>query len=116
MPEAPIIIGDTEIERLDNYVYLDQNITAEHNIRREITRRNRAGWNSFNSIKAVLIATAGKSLRSQLFNSTVLPAMSYGSETWSLGQVTTIFLIFMVDEINGGGDIARMRNSMLCTI
>ena len=54
------------------------------NTTREITRRNRAGWNSFNSIKAVLIATTDKSLRSQLFNSTVLPAMSYGCETWSL--------------------------------
>jgi hypothetical protein len=84
VPQAPIIIGDTEIERVDNYVYLGQNITAEHNIRREITRRNRVGWNSFNSIKTVLIATTDKSLRSQLFNSTVLPAMSYGSETWSL--------------------------------
>ena len=71
-------------KRVDNYVYLGQNITAEHNIRREITRRNGAGWNSFNSIKTVLIATTDKSLRSQLFNSTVLPAMSYGSETWSL--------------------------------
>ena len=53
-------------------------------IRREITRRNRAGWNSFNSIKTVIIATTVKSLRSQLFNSTVLPAKSYGSEAWSL--------------------------------
>jgi hypothetical protein len=84
VPQARIIIGHTEIERVDNYVYLGQNITAEHNIRMEITRRNRAGWNSFKSIKTILIATTDKSLRSQLFNSTVLPAMSYGSKTWSL--------------------------------
>ena len=43
VPEAPITIGDTEIERVDNYVYLGQYIIAEYNIRREITRRNRAG-------------------------------------------------------------------------
>ena len=48
VPEAPIIIGDTETERVDKYVYLGQNIAAEHNIRREITRRNRAGWNPIN--------------------------------------------------------------------
>ena len=82
VPQAPIIIGDTEIERVDNYVYLGQNITAEHNIRREITRRNKAGWNSFNS-----------SLRSQLFNSTVLPAMSYGSETWPLTKADETRLV-----------------------
>ena len=70
--------------RVDNHVRLGQNITAERNIRRESTRTNRAGWNSFNSMKTVLIATTDKSLGSQLFNSTVLPAISYGSETWSL--------------------------------
>ena len=85
VPEAAIIIGVTEIEGVDNYVYLGQNITAEHNIRREITRRNRAGWNSFSSIKAVLIATTDKSLRSQLFNSTVLPAFrqNFSTPVWS---------------------------------
>ena len=37
VPETPIVIRDTETERVDNYVYPGQNITAEHNIRREIT-------------------------------------------------------------------------------
>ncbi|MFH4982022.1 hypothetical protein AB6A40_008731 [Gnathostoma spinigerum] len=43
-----------------------------------------AGWRAFNSIKEVLEKLSKPEDRALLFNSTVVPSMLYGSETWSL--------------------------------
>uniref|UniRef100_A0A914UZ82 Uncharacterized protein n=1 Tax=Plectus sambesii TaxID=2011161 RepID=A0A914UZ82_9BILA len=47
-------------------------------------RRKRAGWAAFSSIRTVIDSTKDVKLRAQLFDSTVLPALCYGAETWSL--------------------------------
>ncbi|XGW03556.1 hypothetical protein V3C99_015048 [Haemonchus contortus] len=47
-------------------------------------RRKKAGWAAYNSISNVIEHTRDDELRATLFNSTVLPALSYASETWSL--------------------------------
>ncbi|KAE9414589.1 hypothetical protein Angca_002656, partial [Angiostrongylus cantonensis] len=44
----------------------------------------RAAWGVFKSIDDVVKRTKNTRLRAQLFNSTVLPALTYASETWSL--------------------------------
>ncbi|KAG6940379.1 hypothetical protein G0U57_017518, partial [Chelydra serpentina] len=50
----------------------------------ELSRRIRAGWCVFNSIKDVLKGKIDKTTRKNIFNSAVLPAMLYGSEMWAL--------------------------------
>ncbi|KAE9417235.1 hypothetical protein Angca_004423, partial [Angiostrongylus cantonensis] len=44
----------------------------------------RAAWGAFESIEDVVKRTKNTRLRGHLFDSTVLPALTYASETWSL--------------------------------
>ncbi|KAE9420893.1 hypothetical protein Angca_003980, partial [Angiostrongylus cantonensis] len=44
----------------------------------------RAAWGAFKSIEDVVKRTKNTRLRAHLFDSTVLPALTYGSKTWSL--------------------------------
>ncbi|KAE9421817.1 hypothetical protein Angca_003092, partial [Angiostrongylus cantonensis] len=44
----------------------------------------RDGWGAFKSIEDVVKRTKNTRLRAHLFDSTVLPALTYASETWSL--------------------------------
>jgi hypothetical protein len=82
--DGVIWIGADEIEQVSSYIYLGQELTMDHAISRELARRCKAGWVSYASIATVVKTTNDQKLRAQLFNSTVLPAMIYGSETWSL--------------------------------
>ncbi|KAE9415872.1 hypothetical protein Angca_006950, partial [Angiostrongylus cantonensis] len=43
-----------------------------------------AAWRAFESIGDVVKRTKNTRLRAHLFNSTVLPVLTYASETWSL--------------------------------
>ncbi|KAE9421367.1 hypothetical protein Angca_007294, partial [Angiostrongylus cantonensis] len=44
----------------------------------------RAAWGALKSIEDVVKRTKNTRLRAHLFDSTVLPALTYASETWSL--------------------------------
>ncbi|KAE9417557.1 hypothetical protein Angca_008271, partial [Angiostrongylus cantonensis] len=44
----------------------------------------RAAWGAFKSIEDVVKRTKNTRLRAHLFDSTVLPALTYASETWSI--------------------------------
>ncbi|KAE9421505.1 hypothetical protein Angca_004774, partial [Angiostrongylus cantonensis] len=44
----------------------------------------RVAWGAFKSIEDVLKRTKNTRLRAHLFDSTVFPALTYASETWSL--------------------------------
>ncbi|VDM60422.1 unnamed protein product [Angiostrongylus costaricensis] len=50
----------------------------------ELSRRKRAVWRAFKSIGDAVKRTKNTRLRAHLFDSTVLPALTYASETWSL--------------------------------
>ncbi|CAM4600961.1 unnamed protein product [Leuciscus chuanchicus] len=79
-----IHIGQKEIEQVDSYVYLSQELTAGYKNNCELARRRRAAWVSYASIAEVVTNKADAPLHTHLFNSTVLPAMLYGAKTWSL--------------------------------
>uniref|UniRef100_A0A8C9S512 ribonuclease H n=1 Tax=Scleropages formosus TaxID=113540 RepID=A0A8C9S512_SCLFO len=78
-----IVVQGDEIEEVEEYVYLGQEVNMRRDMEKEISRRIRAGWKAFNSIKDVLKGKLDKTTRANLFNGTVLPAMLYGSETWA---------------------------------
>ena len=78
-----ITVGSDELEEVQDYVYLGQEVNMRRDMEKEISRRIRAGWKAFNSVKDVLKARLDKSTRAGLFNATVLPAMLYACETWA---------------------------------
>ncbi|KAK6736843.1 hypothetical protein RB195_019500 [Necator americanus] len=49
----------------------------------ELSKRRRAAWGAYKSIEDVVKKTRNTRLRSHLFNTTVLPALTYASETWA---------------------------------
>jgi len=81
-----VTIGTTPLEDVDNYIYLGRLVTVKNELRPEIARRRKAGWAAFGSIKDVIDETRDVQLRAHLFDSTVLPALCYGAETWSLNK------------------------------
>ncbi|XGW34761.1 hypothetical protein V3C99_018633 [Haemonchus contortus] len=56
----------------------------KNDLKSGLMRRKKAGWPAYNSIRNVIEHTRNDELRATLFNSTVLPVLSYASETWSL--------------------------------
>lgn len=72
--------------RTRQYVYLGQELSQDHQqgLAGEISRRIKAAWHIFNSISEVLKKLTDSTRRAQLFNSTVLPALLYGCQTWTL--------------------------------
>uniref|UniRef100_A0A914UV55 Endonuclease-reverse transcriptase n=1 Tax=Plectus sambesii TaxID=2011161 RepID=A0A914UV55_9BILA len=81
---TPITVGAMQLEHVNEYVYLGRLINSQNKLKPELARRRRAGWAAFSSIRTVIDSTKDVKLRAQLFNSTVLPALCYGAETWSL--------------------------------
>ncbi|KDR02408.1 Putative uncharacterized transposon-derived protein F52C9.6 [Zootermopsis nevadensis] len=81
---APVAVGAFQLEDVKEYVYLGLLITAQNELKPGLARRRRAGRAAFGSIRSVIDATRDVELRAELFDSTVLPALCYCAETWSL--------------------------------
>ncbi|PIO74625.1 hypothetical protein TELCIR_03365 [Teladorsagia circumcincta] len=72
------------IEEVSSYIYLIQAITMDNDLSIEIGRRRRAGWVTFNKYRDVLTdRRLDARVKARVFNTHVLPALMYGSETWS---------------------------------
>nr|CDJ96569.1 uncharacterized protein LOC100502416 [Haemonchus contortus] len=52
----------------------------------ELCRRKRSAWGPFKNIEGVVKKTKNIRLRAHLFDTAVLPALTYASETWTLGK------------------------------
>ncbi|KAK6763912.1 hypothetical protein RB195_024316 [Necator americanus] len=59
----------------------------------ELGRRKRAAWGAFKSIEDVVKRTKYIRLRAHLFNTTVLPALTYASETWAFRKEKNVISI-----------------------
>uniref|UniRef100_A0A914X1V6 Reverse transcriptase domain-containing protein n=1 Tax=Plectus sambesii TaxID=2011161 RepID=A0A914X1V6_9BILA len=51
---APITVGATQLEDVDEYVYLGRLINSQNKLKPELARRKRAGWAAFSSIRTVI--------------------------------------------------------------
>ncbi|VDM36777.1 unnamed protein product [Toxocara canis] len=80
LSKANILTDSVVLEKVDSYVYLGQEVSMRHDLQPETSRRRAAGWRKFYSIIDVLKGTT-RSNRIHLFDTTVLKAMTYGSET-----------------------------------
>ncbi|KAI5746495.1 hypothetical protein M8J77_004170 [Diaphorina citri] len=83
-PNHNIRLNNHPIAEVESYKYLGQYVTMNNDIKQELISRKRSGWIAFNRIKDMLTdQTIPITLRANLFNSHVLPALTYGSETWN---------------------------------
>nr|CDJ89816.1 endonuclease-reverse transcriptase [Haemonchus contortus] len=67
-----------------SYVYLGREVNMMNDLAPELCRRKRAAWGAFKNIEGVVKKTKNTRLRAHLFDTAVLPALTYASETWTL--------------------------------
>ena len=82
---TPINLNNALIENAQGYVYLGQYYSIkEKNQDKEIQRRIMAGWAAYAKHWDIFKSNLAICLKRQVYNSRVVPAMIYGSETWTL--------------------------------
>ena len=83
--DIPIHVNNTLIEDVDSYIYLGQRYSLNDKTQdKEIKRRVTAGWAAYAKHCDIFKSNMPNCLKRKVFNSCVLPAMTYGAETWSL--------------------------------
>ena len=83
--DTPIYVNNTQIKSVESYIYLGQRYsTRDKNQDKEIQRRITARWTAFAKHRDIFKGNIGTCLKRQIYNSCVLPAMTYGAETWAL--------------------------------
>ena len=80
-----IHINGTEIDKVTNYKYLGQTIAMENSTKQEVSIGIKVGWNVFGKYREIFLDRhLPMSLKRKVLNQCVLPAMTYGCQTWSL--------------------------------
>jgi hypothetical protein len=87
--DRDIKIGDTVIERVDSYVYLGHKLKLGlDNQTAEIRRRIGLGWAAFGKLSLIFKSKMNNSLKRKVFDSCVLPVLTYGAETLTLTKAS----------------------------
>lgn len=83
--KSPIFLNSNQIEYVDEYTYLGQIIAPENQMQKEINVRISKAWKRFWSLKEIMknphIPLKDKT---KIFNSCILPCLTYGAQTWAL--------------------------------
>ena len=82
---APISLKCGEVKYQENTIYLGRQINMKSDCSDEIARRCKAGWGVFHNFRSMLVSKSVemKSKR-KIMNTCILPAMTYGAESWAL--------------------------------
>ncbi|KAK6763573.1 hypothetical protein RB195_024047 [Necator americanus] len=81
--DAPFTLNETNISECTSYVYLGRELNMMNDLTPELGRRRRADWGAYNSVEDVAKKTRNTRLCAHLFNTTVLPVLTYASESWA---------------------------------
>ncbi len=82
--DSNITLNGNKITQVEEYKYLGQIITPTGDLQKEINNRIKCGWAAFKKIETVLTSkNVSKPIKAHLFNSNVLPALTYAAETWN---------------------------------
>ena len=80
-----ISVDGERLEEVVEYKYLGRLLTPENEMAREIDERITAGWKRFGQYSTFLKDQKMPiCLKRKIMNTVILPAMTYGAETWSL--------------------------------
>ncbi|WKY16911.1 hypothetical protein Q1695_001487 [Nippostrongylus brasiliensis] len=82
--DVPFSLNGTNISECSSYLYVGQVVNMTNDSSPELGRRKRAAWGAFKSVEEVVRKTKNARLLAHLFDSTVLPALTYASEPWAL--------------------------------
>lgn len=80
-----IKINNQPVEYVEEYIYLGQIISHTDTTTKEIKRRIANGWKRYWSLKEIMKSTdLSISIKRKVFNTCILPCITYGCETWAL--------------------------------
>ncbi|MCJ3109048.1 hypothetical protein LN026_27435, partial [Klebsiella pneumoniae] len=77
-------IAGEALEVVSEYVCLGQVVTPDPNHEAEVVRRIRMGWSAFGKHSQIMNGSLPLSLKRKVYNSCILPLLTYGAETWRL--------------------------------
>lgn len=86
--EINIIIENTPLEYVHEYVYLGKQISFNDCTNKEIERRIGQTWKKYWAMKNIFKAKIPMKLKRLAFNTCILPCLTYGSQTWTLTKDT----------------------------
>ena len=85
--KTDININGRKIEEVDNYIYLGQMVTKDHDQEKELRHRIGLCWTGFGKLDSIM---QNKSIplrmKMKVHNECILPVITYGSKTWSLSK------------------------------
>lgn len=82
-----ISINNEPLEYVEEYVYLGQIISFKDQTDKEIKRRIANGWRKYWSLKEIMKANdLSIGTKRKVYNTCILPCITYGCETWSLSK------------------------------
>ncbi len=79
-----LIVNGKKIQRVNEAVYLGQVTSLEGRTEKEVNRRLTLSWNKFWKLKHIFKGPFKNEIKSEIFNSCVIPTLLYGAQTWSL--------------------------------
>ena len=80
-----VMIDRKQVEEVIEYKYLGRLVTYRKEISKEIAQRTTSGWRSFGEYSHFLEdRTIPTCLKRKIMDTVILPAMTYGAETWAL--------------------------------
>lgn len=70
-----------KLELVNTYIYILWTASKDKE-KRDKRRRIRLGWSSLGKLKYIFRSDIHNILKSKVYNQSLLPTMTYGSETW----------------------------------
>lgn len=87
--DTVIKVGHDGIERVDNYIYLGHKLKLGlDNQTAEVKRRVGLGWAAFGKLRLIFKSKMNNSLKRKVFDSCVLPVLTYGAEALTLTKAS----------------------------
>ena len=85
--KTDININGRKIEAVNNYIYLGQMVTEDHNQEQELRCRIGLGWTTFGKLDSIMWNRCiPLRLKTKVHNECKHSVIMYGSETWSLSK------------------------------
>ena len=85
---SPVMLNNQTLPEVDLFIYLGRELNMQKELGPEILRRQQSGWAAFNRLLPILKSLRDPKIRGNLFDTTVLSAMIYASETWAFTEKT----------------------------
>lgn len=83
-PKEIIKLKDQTIDHVTEYIYLGQTISFKNKSEKEIQRITTAAWKKYRSLKFIMKSNLDIRLKKKIFDSCIIPCLTYGCQTWSL--------------------------------